>query len=252
VYGKVFDQIYKSTVAECWQALVTFQQFIVLADSDGIVDMTPSSISRTTNIPIEIIEEGIAKLEEKDPQSRSPLEDGRRIIRLDEHRDWGWKLVNHAYYMGLRTREDKKEADRIRIAEKRKKGKENIRVADCRPESQPVAEVAHTDTEALRSSSKEKQVKESFPEWWPTEAWEAFVESRKKLRKPLTAVAIKRLVNKLTEANAEAALWASVENGWSGVFPEKADEASKRSGKSLSAPDRVRKACGLPLAGKSS
>jgi len=158
VYGKVFDQIYKSTVAECWQALVTFQQMIVLSDSDGVVDMTPSSISRTTNIPLEIIEEGIAKLEEKDPQSRSPLEDGRRIIRLDDHRDWGWRLVNHTYYRNLANREEKKEADRLRVADKRKNLSKNNNVAGCRKVSQPVADVAYTNTD---TNTKDKSIGEA-------------------------------------------------------------------------------------------
>ena len=124
MYGKVFEQIYDSTVSECWQALVTFQQMIILADCDGTVDMTPESISRRTNIPLEIISEGIRNLEQPDRQSRSPLEDGRRIVRLDIHREWGWRVVNHGFYRGLKSREDKKEADRTRIAEKRKKDKE--------------------------------------------------------------------------------------------------------------------------------
>ena len=48
-----------------WQALVTFQQLIILADRNGEVDMTPEAISRRTTIPLEIIEHGIKALEER-------------------------------------------------------------------------------------------------------------------------------------------------------------------------------------------
>ena len=76
MYGKVFDSMYDGTLASRgpWQALVTFQQLIVLATPDGVVDMTADAISRRTSIPLEIIELGIAKLMEPDARSRTPDE----------------------------------------------------------------------------------------------------------------------------------------------------------------------------------
>ena len=59
MYGKIFESIYDGTLGDDWRALITFQQMIVLCDSDGVVDMTPAAISRRTNIPVEHIEAGI-------------------------------------------------------------------------------------------------------------------------------------------------------------------------------------------------
>lgn len=64
--------------------------------------MTPSAISGRTGIPLEIVEQGIAILEQPDPHSRTPDEEGRRIVRVDEHRPWGWVLVNHGKYKDLK------------------------------------------------------------------------------------------------------------------------------------------------------
>ena len=111
-------------ISNNWRALVAFQQLIILSDADGVVDMTPESIARRTNIPLDIIEDGLRLLEEPDPQSRPPSEDGRRIVRLDKNRDWGWQLVNHGYYRNLASREAKKAADRDRIAANRAGGKD--------------------------------------------------------------------------------------------------------------------------------
>ena len=86
MYGKIFDSMYDSTISANWQGMVTFQQLIVLSDSDGVIDMTPPAISRRTGIPLDIIEVGIEYLESPDVYSRNPNEDGKRIIRLDEHR----------------------------------------------------------------------------------------------------------------------------------------------------------------------
>jgi hypothetical protein len=144
VYGKIFTCMYDGTLADNWKALITFQQMIILCDDQGVLDMTPSAIARRTGIPIEYIQEGIEHLEKEDPQSRTPDEGGRRIIRLSENNSWGWKIVNHAKYRNMASYEDKKKADRERIAKKRNKNKD---VAGCRNVSQEVADVAHTDTD---------------------------------------------------------------------------------------------------------
>jgi len=110
LYGKIFSQIYDGTLASNgpWQALVTFQQLIILADQDGVVDMTPEAISRRTSIPHEIIAEGLSALEQPDPDSRSAAEEGRRIVRLSPTRSWGWRLVNYEHYRNLRTESERR------------------------------------------------------------------------------------------------------------------------------------------------
>lgn len=146
--------MYEGTLYGHWQAIVTLQQMLVLCNSEGVVDMTPQAMAARTSIPLDIIQKGIETLTEPDPYSRTPGDEGRRIILIDAHRPWGWFIVNYAKYQQLRNREEKLEADRRRIAEKRKVNK-NIDVADCRKESQPVAEVA---PKAIATTTpKEKQ-----------------------------------------------------------------------------------------------
>jgi hypothetical protein len=103
--------MYKGTLAMVgpWQALVTFQQLIVLADINGVVDMTADAITRETTIPIEIITTGIEALEKPDPQSRSPDEEGRRIVRLRENSNWGWRIVNYQHYRRIKSEEERAE-----------------------------------------------------------------------------------------------------------------------------------------------
>ena len=123
MYGKVFDSMFDGTLASRgpWQALVTFQQMIVLANPDGIVDMTAMAISRRTSIPLEIIELGIAELSKPDPESRTPDEDGRRIVLIDDHRSWGWQIVNHAKYQAMRNAAERREYLRVAQAERRER-----------------------------------------------------------------------------------------------------------------------------------
>jgi hypothetical protein len=158
LYGKVFDSIYDGTLYGHWEAIVTMQQFIVLASPDGVVDMTPQAIAARTSIPLDIITKGIKVLSEPDPYTRTPGEDGRRIVLMDEHRPWGWRLVNHGKYMRLRNMAQKREADRTRIAEKRNKNK------DVAIESQSVANVAHSDSD-LDVKNKANPPPDGGPIW---------------------------------------------------------------------------------------
>jgi len=119
LFGKVFQQIYDSTVAADWEVMTVWIHFIILADEKGVVDIPPFAIARRTGLPLEMIEKGIKELEKVDPLSRSKDEGGARLVRLDEHRDWGWKLPTYSEYSKRLTHEQKKQADRERMREKR-------------------------------------------------------------------------------------------------------------------------------------
>lgn len=144
MYGKIFDSMYEGTLYGQWEAIVTFQQFIVLCDADGVVDMTPPAISARTSIPLEIITKGIKTLSDPDPYSRTPGADGRRIELIDEHRPWGWVIVNHKKYQSLQDADTVRAQTRERVARHREKQKA---VADGNGQvTEGNAQKRHTDT----------------------------------------------------------------------------------------------------------
>lgn len=122
MYGKIFETIYDGTLYGQWEALVTFQQLIVLADKNGIVDMTTPALAARTSIPLDIITKGIEVLENSDPYSRTEGSDGRRLDRLDDHRPWGWIIINYQVYRDLQSKLEKSEYDKQRYQGKVKKG----------------------------------------------------------------------------------------------------------------------------------
>ena len=69
MYGKLFESMYDGTLVEDWRALVTFQQMIILCDSNGFLTMSIKSLSARTNIPQDIISVGIKKLMKVDQHS---------------------------------------------------------------------------------------------------------------------------------------------------------------------------------------
>jgi hypothetical protein len=108
MYVKVFAQILKSSLAEDYETRHVFMDLLILADSDGVVDMPLASISRHTNVPLKQVSAAVEKLCRPDSQSRSPAEDGRRLVLLDPSRSWGWRIVNYTQYRNLRDEESRK------------------------------------------------------------------------------------------------------------------------------------------------
>jgi len=125
MYAKLFKSMYDGTLATKgpWQALVTFQQMLIVADRFGVVDATPETISRYTTIPLDIIRTGIEELERADPDSRRHDHDGRRIVRLDPERSWGWQIVNYEHYSKIRSAEERREYQREYMREHRDQAK---------------------------------------------------------------------------------------------------------------------------------
>lgn len=108
VFAKIFAQIFDSSIASDYVVRHVFMDLLVLADRDGVVDMTLDAISRRTNVPEQIIAHAIQELMKPDRRSRSHEEQGRRIIPLDSHRDWGWQIVNFEHYRAIRDEESRK------------------------------------------------------------------------------------------------------------------------------------------------
>lgn len=144
MYGKLFAQMYDGTLGTKgpWQALVTFQQLIILADKHGDVDMTAEAIARRTTIPLDVVEVGLRALAEPDPHSRTPDEDGRRIVPLADNRGWGWHIVNYDKYRKIRSQEERREYMRAYQRDRRSKAKrvnQNVNTSTSGEQSQPIA-----------------------------------------------------------------------------------------------------------------
>jgi hypothetical protein len=74
MYGKLFSSIYSGTLHGKWEAIVTLQQLVILADGGGVVDMVPHAISGITSIPLEIICKGLEQLSAADPEARHRIQ----------------------------------------------------------------------------------------------------------------------------------------------------------------------------------
>jgi hypothetical protein len=116
--------MYDGTLYGQWEALITFQQMIVLADKEGFIEITPPALSARTGIPLEIIQKGIEILESDDPYSRTEGENGKRLKRIRDDRPWGWKIINYEKYTKMASQEDRRKYMRDYMKDYRKEGAE--------------------------------------------------------------------------------------------------------------------------------
>jgi antitoxin component of RelBE/YafQ-DinJ toxin-antitoxin module len=105
MFAKVFGQIFDSSIAEDYNCRRMFMDLLVLADPDGVVDMTLEAIARRTNVPIEEVTRYIKDLCQPDPTSRSRMEEGKRLVLIARNRAWGWQIVNYEHYRKIKDEE---------------------------------------------------------------------------------------------------------------------------------------------------
>jgi hypothetical protein len=133
-YSTVEQTIFQSSIAKDCDVRFQFEDFLKLANWEGIVDMTHEAIARWTNVPLDRVQRCITELEKPDPFSKSPDFEGRRILLLDEHRNWGWWIPNFEHYQFLRGAEIQRfnNTEKVRKWRKKKAGEQERKLAAIR------------------------------------------------------------------------------------------------------------------------
>lgn len=164
MYVKLFTSIYQGTLRGNSRGLLVFTNLLAHCDKEGVVDMHPRAIAEEVGLTQDQVRAALDELEAPDAESRTPDMDGRRIVRLDEHRAWGWRVVNYGKYRAIKSEDDRRASNRIAVAKHRaKKASESSDVIDGNPKSSlsPQAEAdteAYAKVEALPSEAKASAV----------------------------------------------------------------------------------------------
>jgi len=221
MYAKIFTSIYQGTLRGNTHGLVVFTNLLAHADAEGWVDIHPRAIAEEVGLPIDDVKAALLMLESPDPESRSPDMEGRRISRIDEHRDWGWRIVNHAKYRAIRSEEDRREQNRLAQARWREKNGVSMR-----KQSKPKQKQIHIQK---KEDQKTAPVGDLLSDIDPEIASD-FKALRAKQRAPITVTALKGIQREADKAgiSLEDALRICCENSWRGF---KADWLNNMNGK---------------------
>ena len=116
MYAKVFTSLWKGTLRGSGPTWAVFVYLLANADRDGVVDVVPAVIRDDTGFTDEQVRAALETLAAPDPESRTPDEDGRRLMPLDPARSWGWQIVNFERYHAMRNEDERRAANRLRMA----------------------------------------------------------------------------------------------------------------------------------------
>lgn len=123
MYAKLFASLYQGTLRGNAHGILVFTNLLAHCDQYGIVDKHFRAIAEEVGLSVDEVKAAIEQLESPDSESRSPELDGCRITRLDEHRIWGWQVVNYAKYRAIRSEDDRRESNRVAQERWRNKNK---------------------------------------------------------------------------------------------------------------------------------
>lgn len=157
-YTPAFDDIYDGTLYGKWPTAAVWASLIPLIDRRGEINKSFEAISGMTGWPMDLLRRGIEDLCAPDPASRTPAEDGRRLVLIDPGRPWGWRVVNHGKYRekARKMAYDRERTDSGADAER----KRLTRDVPTRPDVSrdvPTPPALHTpdaEAEALRGGAK--------------------------------------------------------------------------------------------------
>lgn len=108
MYVKLFSSLYNGSLRGKSHPILVFTNMLAHADPHGIVDVHPRAIAEEVGLSIEEVRAAIVELESEDADSRSPEENGKRLILLDEHRNWGWQIVNFLKYRAMKNEDERR------------------------------------------------------------------------------------------------------------------------------------------------
>ncbi len=115
-YTKLFSSILASTVwREDNDTRIVWITMLAMADKNGLVEASVPGLADFARVPIQRARKALEKLSDRDPDSRSKTDDGRRIRETDG----GWIITNHSKYRAKMGADERREYNRIKQAEHR-------------------------------------------------------------------------------------------------------------------------------------
>ena len=157
MYSPLFAALYQGSMSGKSDLLLVWPCILAHADPRGNVDLHPRVIAALTGLSQDRVDAAIAELEADDPDSRTmdPVYGGKRMVRLDETRRWGWFVVNHLLYRKMASLG----AVRAQAAERqaRKRNKDTVTVTDSHAPVTHPSRTCHAPVTVVSRKEEEEE-----------------------------------------------------------------------------------------------
>ena len=101
--------------AEDAETRIVFLTLLALSDADGFVEAAAPGLALSANVPLDRVRAALARLEAPDPDSRTPSDEGRRVL----HVEGGYHIVNYSKYRAIRDPDVRRQQTREAVARHR-------------------------------------------------------------------------------------------------------------------------------------
>lgn len=124
-FGKHFQSMYSGSMVGMGAMAFAVMGYVIAMqtpdeENGALVELNPRLLASIFGEEQVDVEKAIRKLCAPDPESRSKEEEGRRLVRKGQ---FLYRVVNGAYYLSLRSEEERLLGLRIRVAECRARKK---------------------------------------------------------------------------------------------------------------------------------
>lgn len=183
-FTKLFSSITESTIwCEPAATRLTWITMLAMADRHGRVWASIPGLANRARVTVSEVESALRTFLSPDPYSRTPDNEGRRVIDIDG----GWQLLNHAKYRDIRDEETIRESKREHMRRKRAAESTDVHSgtnASTVERGGPNAE-ADSDADRNQSSIQAPATFEEGARWSPDDspAWQAFEAHHQQTRK---------------------------------------------------------------------
>lgn len=114
-YGKLFSSLYTGSMIGAGAVPFALMPYVIsnaMPDwlHGGYVELNPVLLATIFGVSEKEIEDGIEFLCAPDPKSRTPDEEGRRLVKISP---FAYKVVNYAKYKAIRDEEERREQNRL-------------------------------------------------------------------------------------------------------------------------------------------
>jgi hypothetical protein len=152
MYGKFFSSTFTGSMLGAGADVFAVWGYVIANTVQSQVELNPQLLAPLIGMSVAAAEQAIAFLCAPDPKSRSPLEEGRRLVREGQ---FAYRVPNSETYRAVRNEEERREYNRLKQSEHRLRQSNGVKapVNDSQSQSTMSAQAVSRDR-----SSKQKQI----------------------------------------------------------------------------------------------
>ncbi len=121
MYGKTYQSMYQGSMVGAGLNVFAVWNYIVTNTHFGVIELNPKLLKAILGGEIEEIQAALDFLGKPDPESRSKIEEGRRIVKEGQFQ---YRVVNWQEYQTMKNADDLREYNRVKQAEYRARVKQ--------------------------------------------------------------------------------------------------------------------------------